>query len=116
MVSSMTASAAGLRQMLPRQTKRILTGRFSARMERTRFARASRGVRLVLSLIRQEWLKGWLFSLEDFPEGGEFVEGLERGEVVDVKAEQLVTDLAQDGVVELEEAELHPGLGLRLGN
>lgn len=40
----------------------------------------------------------------------EAVEGLHRGEVVDVEVGDFVADLREDGVVELEEAQLHAGL------
>lgn len=58
-----------------------------------------------------EFFEG-LFAEEDFAEGGELVEGLERGEVVDVEAKELVANLAEDRVVQLEKAELHTVLTL----
>ena len=42
----------------------------------------------------------------------EFVEGFDGGEAVDIKTEDLVANLTEDGVVELEETELHV-VGLR---
>ncbi len=37
----------------------------------------------------------------------EAVEGLDGGEAVDVEVEEFVADLCKDGVVELEERQLH---------
>ena len=48
-----------------------------------------------------------LLSGDDLLDVVKFVEGFEGGEVVDVKAEDLVADLTEHGIVELEERELH---------
>ena len=46
------------------------------------------------------------FAFDDSLYIVEFVESFERGEGIDVEVEYLVADLAQDRVVELEDAEL----------
>lgn len=48
-----------------------------------------------------------LFSGYDFLDVVKFVEGFEGGEVVDVEAEDLIAHLAEYGIIELEEGELH---------
>lgn len=48
----------------------------------------------------------FLFPLDNLLDVVELVEGFEGGEVVDINAQYLITYLAEDGVVELEEVHL----------
>ena len=59
-------------------------------------------------LLRNTW---HLFTGDDLLDVVEFVEGFEGGEVVDVEAQDFIADLAEDGVIELEEGELHAFAG-----
>ena len=60
-----------------------------------------------LRLARDAGFRGISLPLDQPLDLAELVEGLKRGEIVDVKMEHLVTHLAQHGVVQLEEAHLH---------
>ena len=57
-----------------------------------------------VSTVRRGYLPVRMARMSD-----SLLRGLEGGEVVDVEVEDFVADLREDGVVELEEAELHAG-------
>ena len=81
----------------------VQQGAFQARscVRRYRaFAEVSRCAAILVCLLTGEGL----FAGEDGADVGELVEGLERGEVVDVEVQELVADLGEHGVVELEDA------------
>ena len=57
-------------------------------------------------------IRGGSLAGEDSFDAVEFVQGFDRGEAVDVETEDLVANLAEHGIVELEETQLHV-VGLR---
>ena len=59
-----------------------------------------------LLIIHYSFSPSVCFTFDDSLYIVEFVESFERGEGIDVEVEYLVADLAQDRVVELEDAEL----------